>query len=78
MSFRLRTDAEKWFGDIESFLDYKFDAYYFCLMAGYAAVRKSKLTSADKPHLSMIFLDHTKRNKTYCLVDLSMQSCVTS
>ena len=48
MSFRLRSDAEKWFGEIESSLDYKFDAYYFCLMAGYAAVRKAKLTSDDK------------------------------
>ncbi|NOK47381.1 MULTISPECIES: hypothetical protein [Burkholderia] len=49
MSFRLRTDAEKWFSDIERDFAYKFDAYYFCLMAGYAAVRKSSLTSADKP-----------------------------
>lgn len=49
MSFRLRTDAEKWFAEIERDFAYKFDAYYFCLMAGYAAVRKSPLTSADKP-----------------------------
>ncbi|WP_321920306.1 hypothetical protein [Paraburkholderia tropica] len=49
MSFRLRTDAEKWFSDLERDFAYKFDAYYFCLMAGYAAVRKSSLTSADKP-----------------------------
>lgn len=49
MSFRLRTDAEKWFSKIERDFTYKFDAYYFCLMAGFAAVRKSPLTSADKP-----------------------------
>lgn len=49
MSFRLRTDAEKWFSEIERDFAYKFDAYYFCLMAGYAAVRRSALTSADKP-----------------------------
>lgn len=49
MSFRLRTDAEKWFSEIERDFGYKFDAYYFCLMAGYAAVRRSSLTSADKP-----------------------------
>ena len=49
MSFRLRTDAEKWFSEIEKDFAYKFDAYYFCLMAGYAAVRRSPLTSADKP-----------------------------
>lgn len=49
MSFRLRTDAEKWFSEIEKDFTYKFDAYYFCLMAGYAAVRRSPLTSADKP-----------------------------
>lgn len=48
MSFRLRTDAEKWFSKIEKDFKYKFDAYYFCLMAGFAAVRKSSLTSADK------------------------------
>lgn len=49
MSFRLRTDAEKWFSEIEKDFTFKFDAYYFCLMAGYAAVRKSSLTSVDKP-----------------------------
>jgi hypothetical protein len=49
MSFRLRTDAEKWFSEIERDFTYKFDAYYFCLMAGYTAVRRSPLTSADKP-----------------------------
>ncbi len=49
MSFRLRTDAEKWFSEIEKDFTYKFDAYYFCLMAGYTAVRRSPLTSADKP-----------------------------
>ena len=49
MSFRLRTDAERWFSEIEKDFDYKFDGYYFCLMTGYAAVRKSPLTSADKP-----------------------------
>lgn len=49
MSFRLRTDAEKWFSEIEKDFAYKFDGYYFCLMAGYAAVRRSPLTSADKP-----------------------------
>lgn len=49
MSFRLRTDAEKWFSEIEKDFALKFDAYYFCLMAGYAAVRRSPLTSTDKP-----------------------------
>lgn len=49
MSFRLRADAEKWFKHIEKDFAYKFDAYYLCLMAGYAAVRRSPLTSADKP-----------------------------
>ena len=48
MSFRLRADAERWFSDIEKDLEFKFDAYYFCLMAGYAAVQKSALTSEDK------------------------------
>ena len=49
MSFRLRTDAERWFSDIETDLDYRFDAYYFCLMAGYAAVRRAPMSSTDKP-----------------------------
>lgn len=49
MSFRIREDAEKWFSNIETELGYKFDAYYFCLMAGYAAVRKAPMTSSDKP-----------------------------
>lgn len=49
MSFRLRTDAERWFSEIEKDFAYKFDAYYFCLIAGYVAVRRSALTSADKP-----------------------------
>lgn len=49
MSFRLRIDAERWFSEIEKEFAYMFDAYYFCLMAGYAAVRRSKLTSADGP-----------------------------
>ncbi|HEY8384223.1 MAG TPA: hypothetical protein VIL09_18940 [Microvirga sp.] len=49
MSFRLRNDAEKWFNEIEGELGLKFDIYYFCLMAGLAAVRRSPLTAADKP-----------------------------
>lgn len=49
MSFRLRTDAEKWFSEVEKEFTYKFDAYYFCVMAGFTAVRKSQLTSDDKP-----------------------------
>ncbi len=49
MSFRLRIDAEKWFSDIESDLEYRFDAFYFCLMAGFSAVRKAPMTSEDKP-----------------------------
>jgi hypothetical protein len=49
MSFRLRTDAEKWFSEIEKDLGFKFDAYYYCLMAGFTAVRRSSLGAADKP-----------------------------
>ena len=50
MSFRLRSDAERWFSEIlKEGLEFKFDAYYFCLMAGYAAAQKKPMTSADKP-----------------------------
>lgn len=50
MSFRLRSDAEKWFGDLyPGDIQLKFDIYYFCLMAGFTAGRTSKLTSSDKP-----------------------------
>jgi hypothetical protein len=49
MSFRLRTDAEKWFSEIEGELPLKFDIYYFCLMAGLVGIRRAPLTSNDKP-----------------------------
>lgn len=35
--FRMRRDAQKWFEDLKLPLD--FDGYYFCLVAGYCAVR---------------------------------------
>lgn len=37
------------FSEIHLGFDFEFDAYYFCPMARYAAVRRSQLTSADKP-----------------------------
>jgi hypothetical protein len=50
MSFRLRTDAEKWFSEIADHPGMlKFDLYYYCLMAGFVGVRRSQLTAADKP-----------------------------
>lgn len=50
MSFRLRTDAEKWFSEIADQTGVlKFDLYYFCLVAGYAGLKRSSLTAADKP-----------------------------
>ncbi len=49
MSFRLRTDAEKWFSEIADYPGMlKFDLYYFCLMVGFAGVRRSSLTASDK------------------------------
>jgi len=43
MPFYLRTDTEKWFTHIKDQqpLETKFDLYYFCLMLGLAAGRKS-------------------------------------
>jgi hypothetical protein len=42
--FRLRTDAEAWFSEIERspHVRSKFDLYYFCLMAGFASGRSSE------------------------------------
>lgn len=41
MPFRLRTDAEKWFSEIDGRepIKTKFDLYYFCLLAGLASGR---------------------------------------
>ena len=43
-SFRLRSDAENWFSEIESTSHFrsKFDIYYFCLMAGFASNRSNE------------------------------------
>lgn len=41
MAFRLREDAERWFSEIDGRgpIKTKFDLFYFCLMAGFAAGR---------------------------------------
>jgi len=41
VSFRLRTDAEKWFAELDGRepIKTKFDLYYFCAMAGLASGR---------------------------------------
>jgi hypothetical protein len=43
MAFRLRQDAEKWFSEIagKAPVRSKFDLFYFCLMAGLMAGRRS-------------------------------------
>lgn len=43
MPFRLRSDAEKWFSELDGKepAKTKFDLYYFCLMAGLASGRSS-------------------------------------
>ena len=43
MPFRLREDAERWFGELDGKepTKTKFDLYYFCLMAGLASGRAS-------------------------------------
>ncbi|MEJ0076824.1 MAG: hypothetical protein WDO17_15510 [Alphaproteobacteria bacterium] len=50
MAFRLRQDAEKWFAEIEGRapLRTKFDLFYFCLMAGLMAGRRSEPTHAGR------------------------------
>ena len=46
--FRLRKDAEKWFREIAENPPFKvkWDIYYLCLMAGFAAGRSSESTAA--------------------------------
>ena len=47
--FRLRKDAEKWFGEISEApeIKVKWDIYYMCLMAGFASGRSSDATATD-------------------------------
>lgn len=53
MDFRLSPEAESWFSNLKSQVPFKtkFDMYYFCLMIGMAAGRKSEPTGAE-------FVDH--------------------
>lgn len=50
MPFRLRQDAEKWFSEIEGKapIRTKFDLYYFCVMAGLMAGRRSDPSHAGR------------------------------
>lgn len=63
-SFRLRTDAEKWFSEIERppHIRSKFDLYYFCLMAGFASGRsnETQLTNAGSKEFIDYFIDDYK------------------
>lgn len=62
--FRLRTDAEKWFNEVErsAHIRSKFDLYYFCLMAGFASGRaaKEELTNANSKEFIDYFIDDFK------------------
>jgi hypothetical protein len=50
MPFRMRQDAEKWFSEIEGKapIRSKFDLFYFCLMAGLMAGRRSDPTHGGR------------------------------
>jgi hypothetical protein len=50
MPFRMRQDAEKWFSEIEKQAPLRttFDLYYFCLMAGLMAGRRSDPTHGGR------------------------------
>ncbi len=56
MSFRLRTDAVKWFGEIEGREPIKtlFDLYYFCAMAGLSSGRFSDPVKLSLPTREMV------------------------
>lgn len=62
--FRLRTDAESWFSDIEKtqHVRSKFDLYYFCLMAGFASGRSSEINISGTSSKEFIdyFIDDYK------------------
>lgn len=55
MSFRLRKDAKPWFKDIRGKLNYDFDEYYFCLMAGLAAGVKKDVPQSETDELVQSF-----------------------
>ncbi len=56
MPFRLRSDAEKWFSEIDGRepAKTKFDLYYFCLMAGLASGRNSDPVAQGHPMREMV------------------------
>jgi len=62
--FRLRTDAEAWFSEIEKtpHVRSKFDLYYFCLMAGFASGRSSEthISGAGSKEFIDYFIDDYK------------------
>ncbi len=62
--FRLRTDAEAWFSEIErtQHIRSKFDLYYFCLMAGFASGRSSEthISGAGSKEFIDYFIDDYK------------------
>lgn len=62
--FRLRTDAEAWFSEIERtpHIRSKFDLYYFCLMAGFASGRssESQLSGPGSKEFIDYFIDDYK------------------
>ena len=47
MYFQLRRDADQWFKEVAGAFDTKFDLFYLCLMAGFAARRKADVESAS-------------------------------
>ncbi len=63
-SFRLRTDAEAWFSEVERspHIRSKFDLYYFCLMVGFASGRASEtqLTGTTSKEFIDYFIDDYK------------------
>lgn len=49
--FRLPIEAETWFNEIRENLDFDFDVYYFCLMAGLSKGRKESFQSSEAKDL---------------------------
>jgi hypothetical protein len=69
MYFQMRRDADQWFKDISGSFATKFDLYYLCLMAGFAARRKSELESASGTDI-LDYFPHEFRTRGSLIISL--------
>ena len=53
--FKIAKEAKKWFSGLDSFVDYDFDYYYYCLMVGLARGDKEPLDGVETTDLVRSF-----------------------